>query len=824
MPSALTFTPRDWSVPQEVTVVGKNPDPALGGGGYHLAVGPVRSRDPGYDGLLAPVVPMQPVVFELSFPELPEVLFPGFPVLFEPVVVYDGSGRVSFRLEGAPAGMAVDPERGAVSWAPGVDHAGSVAGAELVAGDGLRSVSRSFHFRVAGLVPLDSSRHGLPSVSVPGLSFYGVDPSDLPSRPPGVVRASGFLLVSAPGEGGALLEWPVSEIPRGAWFDRLRFYSHTPWGGWQAVYDGSWDMSQDPPVFSAGIPGPWAVGFFGYGPVSGSLPLESSLSCRLSVDPVPPPSRIFSGARALPPPVGGLPPAREVMSALGSAMDSPHSGSYESRIALFPPEGMDGGVSASEAGDFARPGRERFAYMMGVGPFVCGGGVVRAGESVYFRDPSSGGWVGDGMDSPLLLYPRRLALVVPSWSRFLEVRGRFVLGADEVYRLSGEVPRSELVGFLAGDGAGPAAAGGPPSRVEYWVGAGDFLLRGVFVSLGGGVPGTDFASLEAGVRFSGYGADVSIPVPEVVPWAGSGPGPGPDVLSLACDLALRDELVFRADADTPGRMNYLVDGVRRSLPGECGEGWRPVAVDPGPWNSCFGAPGARGAAVGGAAVPPGLMVGGAAVPPGLMVGDSARRLSGRDSSNNILVYWSGSVGERPADGAACWLFDSSVREWFPGGIRAAGSLFLAPGLSGPAAPGEPAAPELDPPPDPALCDRELRARLEVMDGPFSVGRVNYLVSGVQSGMAGCSGESWAPVAVEFGPLVSCFDVPGGPALEVGGVALPVSLAPGLGAVPGSAARDRMGNMIVYWEGEASGRPSGGGGCWLFASGSWVSGG
>ena len=25
-------------------------------------------------------------------------------------------------------------------------------------------------------------------------------------------------------------------------------------------------MSRDPPVFSAGVPGPWAVGFFGYGP------------------------------------------------------------------------------------------------------------------------------------------------------------------------------------------------------------------------------------------------------------------------------------------------------------------------------------------------------------------------------------------------------------------------------------------------------------------------------------------------------------------------------------------------------------------------------
>ena len=75
-------------------------------------------------------------------------------------------------------------------------------------------------------------------------------------------------------------------------------------------------------------------------------------------------------------------------------------------------------------------------------------------------------------------------------------------------------------GRLEVESDGDGHAGGPPSRVEYWVGAGDFLLRGVFASLGGGVPGTDFAALEAGVRFSGYGSDVSIPVPEVVPWAG----------------------------------------------------------------------------------------------------------------------------------------------------------------------------------------------------------------------------------------------------------------------------------------------------------------
>ena len=30
-----------------------------------------------------------------------------------------------------------------------------------------------------------------------------------------------------------------------------------------------------------------------------------------------------------------------------------------------------------------------------------------------------------------------------------------------------------------------------------------------------------------------------------------------------------------------------------SIPEECGSGWRRVAVDPGPWGTCFGAPGER---------------------------------------------------------------------------------------------------------------------------------------------------------------------------------------------------------------------------------------
>ena len=153
-----------------------------------------------------------------------------------------------------------------------------------------------------------------------------------------------------------------------------------------------------------------------------------------------------------------------------------------------------------------------------------------------------------------------------------------------------------------------------------------------------------------------------------------------------------------------------------------------------------------------------------------------------------------------------------------------GSLFLVADPPGPAAPGPLAASTPAPPPTPVLCDLYLKAGLEEMDGPFSVGRVNYLVSRVQSEQAGCSGECWAPVSVEFGPPVSCFDVSGQPGLEVGGAALPVSLAGDGGLPPKSAARDLLGNMIVYWAGEKAGRPAGGAGCWLFVSGSWVSGG
>ena len=40
-----------------------------------------------------------------------------------------------------------------------------------------------------------------------------------------------------------------------------------------------------------------------------------------------------------------------------------------------------------------------------------------------------------------------------------------------------------------------------------------------------------------------------------------------------------------------------------------------------------------------------------------------RLTSGRDSKNNILVYWADTAGARPSDGASCWLYIARLDTW-----------------------------------------------------------------------------------------------------------------------------------------------------------------
>ena len=43
--------------------------------------------------------------------------------------------------------------------------------------------------------------------------------------------------------------------------------------------------------------------------------------------------------------------------------------------------------------------------------------------------------------------------------------------------------------------------------------------------------------------------------------------------------------------------------------------------------------------------------------------DTVRPTSGRDSDNNIIVYWSNTAGSTPADNSACWLYVSRLNSW-----------------------------------------------------------------------------------------------------------------------------------------------------------------
>lgn len=55
-PAALEFTPANWNVARTVTVSGVDDDIVDGDVGYHVALGPVSSADPGYGGLLIAAV------------------------------------------------------------------------------------------------------------------------------------------------------------------------------------------------------------------------------------------------------------------------------------------------------------------------------------------------------------------------------------------------------------------------------------------------------------------------------------------------------------------------------------------------------------------------------------------------------------------------------------------------------------------------------------------------------------------------------------------------------------------------------------------------
>ena len=128
-----------------------------------------------------------------------------------------------------------------------------------------------------------------------------------------------------------------------------------------------------------------------------------------------------------------------------------------------------------------------------------------------------------------------------------------------------------------------------------------------------------------------------------------------------CDQLLRNQLVLTRGASTAGRMNDVIRTIQSQRDACAPELWSPQVDDAwyvhGSTNGCFSNPGLarEGALVGGALVPAGLR-------DGNVMSGNVRGSSGRDSDNNIIVYWRGGDG-RPTDNARCWLFIRRTNAW-----------------------------------------------------------------------------------------------------------------------------------------------------------------
>ena len=151
-------------------------------------------------------------------------------------------------------------------------------------------------------------------------------------------------------------------------------------------------------------------------------------------------------------------------------------------------------------------------------------------------------------------------------------------------------------------------------------------------------------------------------------------------VGLNCDSVLRNQLIFQRGASTKDRMQVVISQIQ-SQQQECAKDvWQPVAIDMGIVSSGDILPGVDPANKGKCYLSVGgfpavgedgvarIKIGDQSLPDGLVrfAGDDSyypRSTSGRDSENNIIVYWSDAVDKRPSDAASCWLYFARLRSW-----------------------------------------------------------------------------------------------------------------------------------------------------------------
>ena len=132
-----------------------------------------------------------------------------------------------------------------------------------------------------------------------------------------------------------------------------------------------------------------------------------------------------------------------------------------------------------------------------------------------------------------------------------------------------------------------------------------------------------------------------------------------------CDQLLRNQLVFQRGASTAGRMNEVIRQIQAQRDDCVSELWNPSAADNASdavecWGGTMPTYG-----TGSPVVYLQSKVGDLTIPrtlyDGFDDGDEVRETSGRDSDNNIIVYWA--TANPPADNARCWMYVSRLNNW-----------------------------------------------------------------------------------------------------------------------------------------------------------------
>ena len=131
-----------------------------------------------------------------------------------------------------------------------------------------------------------------------------------------------------------------------------------------------------------------------------------------------------------------------------------------------------------------------------------------------------------------------------------------------------------------------------------------------------------------------------------------------DAVGDNCDQLLRNQLVFQRGASTHARMQEVIRQIQAQRDNCVSELWDPTVNTADTADTqCFADVTATDNKVGDLTIPRGLLQGGA--------GTAVRLSSGRDSDNNIIVYWDPGTdaSKRPADGAKCWMYVSRLNNW-----------------------------------------------------------------------------------------------------------------------------------------------------------------